>query len=108
MTAELYLEFFLRFFVILGLMVSSLLSIALFLKMKKREYLLELLILGLLIFSLLWGVYQFSQIVFITTSIIGEPIGDDLMSKTFALMGAIMIFSISIVKNRLSKVLKNY
>ncbi len=101
--SELYIEFFLRFFVILALMISSLLLIAIFLKMRKRKYLIELLVLGLLIFCLFWGIYEFSEIIFVSALLMSESIGNELIAKTFALMGAIMIFSISIVKKRLRR-----
>lgn len=101
---DLYAEFFIRFFIIMTLIISMLLSVALFIRLKEKDYMFELLILGLLIFSVLWIIHQFSDTLYVTTLLLGNPQGSELVSETFALMGAIMIFSVSIVKKRLKTI----
>ncbi len=101
---DLYIEFFMRFFIIMGFIISLILTIAVFLKVKDKDYLLEIAILGFMIFTVLWIIHQFTEIIYVTSSIIGQPIVNMYVSKIFALMASIMIFSAALVKNRL----KNY
>jgi len=103
MSIELYAEFFLRFFIIMILILSALLSLASLLKMKHKNYLFKLLLFGFLSFTVLWSIYQFCEIVAITLRSVGSDLNIELVSKTFALMASTFILSISIIKRKLRR-----
>ena len=103
MSVELYAEFFLRFFIIMALIISALLSVASLLKINRKDYLFKLLLFGFLSFTVLWIIHQFCEIVSITLISAGSDLNIELMSKTFALTASTFIFSISIIKRKLSR-----
>ncbi len=98
-----YIEFFIQFFTIFSVFIIVIQLIALTLKIK--EYTIELLVLGLLSFCILILFNEFSELTVTGAKLSLEELPEitQIFNKMFALMAAMLIFGVAIVKNRLEK-----
>ncbi len=104
MTAIIYIEFFMQFFSIFAILIITLQLSALALKIK--EYIIELLILGLISFCILMLFSEFSELTMISARLSEQEVPEIsiIINKMFALMASILVFSIAIIKNKLKKI----
>jgi|GEM_PF-4826729 len=97
-----YINFILSFFALFAIVILVILAIAGYLKSK--GYLTELIHLGFISFSVLLGIYEIGQIVAQSYSINGIAFEQGTIFDMFALMAAMLMFSVTLVKNRLKNV----
>lgn len=103
MTFLIYAEFFMQFFSIFTMLIVALQLSTLVLKIK--EYTIELLMLGLLSFCILMLFCEFSGLTITSAKLSEQEIPElsEVISKMFALMASMLVFSIAIVKNKLER-----
>lgn len=98
-----YVNFIMNFLILFSIFINMVLIIAAIFKVK--EYGLELVLLGMLSFGVLFGIHEFAQLIITSYSLSGvqPPIGDSLISEMFLLMASMLIFGVGLTKNRLKK-----
>jgi ABC-type transport system involved in multi-copper enzyme maturation permease subunit len=98
-----FISFLIQFVAIFLIFTISLLTTAAVFKTK--EYSLELVLLGLISFSILMLISEFGGLIFSSSQLTQTEITSNmLIYEMFFLMAATLIFSIGVVKNKLEKV----
>lgn len=96
-----YINFVMNFLILFAIFINMVLFIAAIFKVK--EYGLELLLLGMLSFGVLFGIHEFAQLIVTSYQLAGAeaPLGDALISEMFLLMASMLIFGVGVTKNKL-------
>ncbi len=96
-----YVEFTISFFVIFSLFINILLLIAAV--FKSKLYSIELVLLGMISFCILWGFHEFLQLTVTSYKIAGISSSESsrIISEMFSLMASMLVFGVGVTKNRL-------